>query len=290
MSKVVSKIGRTFDKVIKKTGVKKIYEKTVPSSIRRAVSKTWQKIRKPVLAAVAIYFTAGAAAAYIGGTSLAGGFATVNSGIASVFGGGAAAGGGTTLNAGMANASANIGASAGSGLGTTGTGLLQTGATSAATTGTTAVASTTASTGLSAGLTNAVGGNAFGLGTVNTAFAPVASTTTAAAKGSGFFASLQAGNYGQAAVTAGKNVWGAATQNAGSAMLASSVLQGVGANQQQKRQERLAQEARDRQSYYGMNNLGDQEDLSVGLLQAPTMVQSTSLDDLIRRRNEKSYA
>lgn len=261
MSKAISKIGRTFDKVAKKTGVRRLYDKVVPSGVRRAVSKTWKKIRKPVIAAAAIYLTAGLATAAIGGTSIAGGFATVNSSIAGVFGGG-----------GAATSSTGIGTGSGSLAGSSG-GLLNTGAGTMTTSG-----------GLNAGMQTAGSQLGFGLPTANTMGAGTQMTgmaSTNAASG-GFFGGIKAG--GEAVLGGAGKAWGLLTQNTGSALLASSALQGVGAHQQEKRADRKEQQARDQRSWYGLNGYGDNQDLGIGQIQAPTLMPSTTLDDLIKRR------
>lgn len=262
MSKVTDTIGRATNSVLRRTGAKRLYDKVVPSGIRKAVSSTWRKVRKPVLTAAAIYFTAGVGAAAMGGTSLAGGFAAVNSGIAGAFGGGAAATGTATATTGATTSSA---------------GLLS-GATTGATTGATVASGAGAGAGMGAGA-------AAGAGTT------MAAANTAAS--GGFFSAIKSGNYGQAAVQGAKNIgsgaskaWGAATANPGSAMLTGSILQGYGADRQQRREERLMNEARDRQTFWGMNNQGGQANLGIDQIQAPTMSQSTTLDDLIKRRRE----
>lgn len=275
MSKVISKIGRTFDKVFEKTGVKKIYEKVVPSGIRNAISKTWKKIRKPVLTAAAIYLTAGMATAAVGGTSLAGGFATVNSSIAGVFTGGAGAGATNTVAAGTTGSAgatsggllantAGVATGATTTAGSAGTGLI---------TSTGSIAGTAGATGtVSAATTAATGGTVAG-----------ASALPAATQSSGgFLGALKSG--GKMAVNGAGKAWGAVTKNAGTALLTSSVLQGYGAHSQQKRQERLAEEERDRRSWYGMDGQGGNENLGIAPIQAPRLSESSTLDDLIKRR------
>ncbi|RAK01600.1 hypothetical protein [Aliidiomarina maris] len=278
MSKGISKIGRAFDKVVKATGARAVYDKLVPSKIRKAVSNTWQKIRKPVMVAAAVYLTAGLGAAAIGGTSIAGGFSTVNAGIASAFGGGAA--GGATGAASTTGVGAASGGASGLGASASG-GLLSGGATTGA-----------------AGATAATSASSVGAGAGGLLGAGSSAASTAAPKAMGFFGNIKAGNYAQAAVQGGQNVfggmgkaWNAATANPGSAMLTASVLQGVGANQQQKRQDRRDEEFRNRRTWYGMDGQGGHQDFSQGPgllsgIQAPQMNQSTSLDDLIKSRKQ----
>lgn len=281
MSKGISKIGRGLDKAWGATG-KKVYKAVVPSKIRKSVSKTWQKIRKPVMTAAAIYLTAGLGAAAIGGTSIAGGFATVNSGIAAAFGGGAAGGG-------AAAGSGSVGAAGGAGAGMAGSGSVGTGLL----TSTGGIAGTTGAAGTVSGATAvASGGNAA------SGAALTGATKTASASTPGFFGHLKAGNYMQAAAQGGKNIvagagkaWNAATANTGSAMLTSGLLQGYSANQQQKRQDRRDEEFRNRRTWYGMDGQGGVADFSQGPglldgVQAPQLAQSTSLDDLIKSRKQ----
>lgn len=286
MSKGISKIGRTFDKALNKTGVKKLYDKVVPSGVRNALSKTWQKVRKPVMVAAALYLTAGLGAAAMGGTSIAGGFSTVNAGIASAFGGGAAGGAAGSTVGGTAGAS-GVGVAGGASSG----GLLS-GA------GANVGLGAAASSGVAGGATAATAGASVGAAAGGLIGAGSSAAGATAPKSVGFFGNIKAGNYMDAAAQGGKNVmsgagkaWNAATGTTGSAMLTSSILQGVGANQQQKRQDRRDEEFRNRRTWYGMDGQGGHQDFSQGPgllsgIQAPQMNQSTSLDDLIKSRKQ----
>lgn len=257
MSKGISKIGRAFDKVVKATGVKKIWEKTVPKGIRRAVSKTWKKIRKPLIAAAAIYLTAGLGmAAYGAATGASAGFAgsasygfgAVNSAIG--IGGGAAA----TTTA--------TGAGAGSGIAS--------GITSASTGATTAAATATAgSTGtMAAGVTGAATGTA----------------GSAATAGAGAGAGAGGGLLSKAASSVGGYL-----KTTGGGLLAASALQGAGGYAQQRSAQKREDELRANRTYWGMDghgNTAEQNNLWDSI-QPPTLSQSTTLDDLIRRRREE---